>query len=149
MLQIDIVGFNGDDLKLEVGGRPNNGSSPAKRNEDVHWKVKQECGVASIKSIAKKQMHGSQDIFPAGSPSPQDPGEKHWKGKILSGAVLYSVYIYKIVWQKEGENFTRTFDPIISIRPKLLPNLQLLLVGGITMVSLVGYLLYKIYLLTN
>ncbi len=41
MLQIDIVGFSGENLILEVDTHPNNGRSSATKSEQVDWKENQ------------------------------------------------------------------------------------------------------------
>ena len=141
MLQIDIVGFDPItyDLKLEVGGNPNNGNSGANRTERVHWKVKTGYGVDYIDNIKMKNIAGSTDIFSGSEPVPQGGDKKHWKGVVNGNAKDYDVYVYKIMWVKEHETTPRTFDPIISIKPdtyfaQILPALAVVL--GLVSISL-------------
>jgi hypothetical protein len=122
MLQIDIIGSDGDNLLLEVGGRPNNGSSPASRNEIVSWRVREGINVDSITSISMKPTPGSVDIFSGGVQPARQGTAKHFQGRISATQEDYSVYIYKIMWVKT-DGSGHTFDPIISIKPSLSPGL--------------------------
>lgn len=137
MLQIDIIGFNGDDLELEVNGQPNNGRSIAKRRWPVHWRVQNNCGVNFIQAIEMKPISGNTDIFSMYPPAAQDPAKKHWKATVNDGAADYSVYVYKILWVKDGETAPRTFDPIIAIKPTT-STIPPLIAATVTVASVVG-----------
>ena len=117
MLRIDIIGYSGENLILEVDGRPNNGRSSAVKREQVYWKVKDGIDVDYISAIKWKQMAGSEDVFSDDPPAEQE-NKKNWKGRVNRSAEDYSVYVYGITWVKK-DGTTHTFDPIISINPSL------------------------------
>lgn len=116
MLRIDITGYAGENLILEVGGHPNNGRSTAVKNEQVHWKVKDGIDVDYISAITWEQMPGSDNVFSNNPPIDQE-NKKNWKGRVNHDAEG-SVYVYSITWVKR-DGTTHTFDPIISINPSL------------------------------
>lgn len=144
MLQIDITGSNAatGELKLEVNGHPNNGSSGAKRNEKVHWKVQPSSGVDHISAITMKNIAGSRDVFSGNPPAPQNANKKDWMGTVDSSAPDYSVYVYKIDWVPEGSSTPKTFDPIISIKPDIYIA-QILPVLAVSLVLLTISLLFS------
>jgi hypothetical protein len=125
MLQIDIVGFSGENLILEVGGHPNAGKSKCKKNEDVKWKIKDGCGVKLIHSIKMKDMSGNEDIFSANPPKPVNTDGKQWMAKVNNNVQVGDAYVYNIEWVKENETQIRKYDPIITIRPVRLISLEL------------------------
>jgi hypothetical protein len=145
MLQIDISGIDTStsDLKLILTeyGHPNNGHSHVDKGDQVHWKVKNGSGVASIQDIIRKPIYGSTDIFSLDAPKPQDGNQKkHWKGTVDENVAELSIYIYSITWVKEGESVSRVFDPIISIKPEPLspiPNIIGIILGILGLSSVI------------
>ena len=115
MLRIDIIGYSGENLILEVDGHPNNGRSTAHKNEQVHWKVKEGIAVDYISAITWKQIGGSENVFSNDPPAEQE-NKKNWKGRVNRNAEDYSVYVYNITWVK-NDGTTHTYDPIIAINP--------------------------------
>jgi hypothetical protein len=144
MLQIDIVRSDGDNLELEVNGRPNNGNSQAERGWRVHWKVDPNSDVEYIEDIKIKHIGGSSDIFSSDQPAPQNANRTHWKATVNAGARDYEVYVYKIVWRKKGEHQSRIFDPIIAIKPTTMISATSILTATVAVSAAVGisYLLY-------
>ena len=118
MLQIEIIeGFPDGTLALTNNGRPSNGNSHASRREDVHWKVKPHCGVASIDNIIMKADPSSSDIFSDEPPARQiDDPVKHWKGKVNRNAKFFSEYNYSIFWAAD-DGSAREYDPKIAVKP--------------------------------
>ena len=117
MLQIDIVGFDGDNLKLEVNGHSNNGRSSPTRDEEVQWKVRPNKGIKSIEAIAMKNIAGSDNVFSSDPPRSINAQKMKWRAKTNNNAEDGAVYVYNIEWVKDGDPTIRTYDPIISIRP--------------------------------
>lgn len=125
MLKIIITGSNGDNLTFEVDGKPNNGRSSASRKEVVEWEIASGTDVKAISSIVLKPIIGSEDIFSEDPPKPQNSQNTAWKGKVNRRVDIGAVFIYNIVWIK-SDGTTHTCDPIISIRPTLILNQQLI-----------------------
>lgn len=119
MLQIDIVGFAGEDLVLEVNGHSNNGKSSAAKGEDVFWKVKQGTDVDYIDAITMKEIAWNNDIFNGGAPPAAQGNKKNWRGKINSKVDDAAIYVYNITWVKKSDGSTHVFDPLITIKPKV------------------------------
>lgn len=142
MLQIQITGITSNGgLTIEENGRSNNGHSPAKKGEDVHWKVKPNCGVKYIHTITRKTIFGSTNVFSSDPPRAQDAGKKHWKGTVNDNAEDFSVYVYSIEWVKDTKTEEKeVFDPIISIKPSTI-NTKKFILYAITVV--LGYFTLK------
>ncbi len=141
MLQIDIVGFSGENLILEVDTHPNNGRSSATKSEQVDWKVNQNISVDSISAITWKEMPGSEDVFSRSRPAELGSNLKHWRGIVNDDAEDFSVYIYSITWVKKVGNIrtTHIFDPIISIKPSTSPLVPIGIVAGVLGLSSLLY----------
>lgn len=153
MAQIHIIGIdpaNENNLLLEVDSRPNPGKSFVKRNEQVQWEIKGTLEVEAIEGITMKTISGNDNIFRLNPPKPDAGDKKKWKAKVDSNAPDWSDYIYNIVWKKRGESNTRTFDPILSIRPikvtedtSLMSASTLITAAAVTLCIILGVLLYQ------
>ena len=144
MLQIEIIkGFPDGTLTLTNNGRPSNGNSRASRGEDVHWKVKPHCGVASIDNISIKTDRPSTDIFSDQPPTGQDnPPFKHWKGRINKKAKIYSEYNYSIFWSAD-DGSAREYDPKIAVKPSPAIPFASMIVGVISLSMLIYTIFFR------
>lgn len=153
MAHIYIIGIdpsNENNLLLEEGGKPNPGKSFVKQNEQVHWEVKGTIDVEAIEGITLKNITGNENIFRMNPPK-HDAGDKRkWKAKVDADAPDWADYIYNIVWKKKGEPDTRTFDPILSIRPikvttdtSLMSATNLITAAAVALTMILAVLLYQ------
>jgi hypothetical protein len=125
MLNIVIVkGKDDGELELIVNGHPNNGNSSADRNEDVHWRVDENCNVLRIDDIKIKTGPGappSTNIFSDNPPRRQDgPHSKNWRAKVNRNAPRGAEYNYDIVWVPKAGGGTKTYDPKIAVNSRFI-----------------------------
>jgi hypothetical protein len=122
------LGFVDQQVIHIKSGNPTNGSldlsdtghSYVARFTRITWVIDDNSNVGSIKDIGKKK--GSPSIFIL---APTRKGS-NWTGKVVFVPQLD--YQYYITWTEKGNGNSHTYDPKISVKPRPLMFIGLLII---------------------